>query len=166
MPGKAGLFRRASVAIRAVARRSWVTSKSWRVSGRRKPSTRLSRSWAMTRRHQRRGLLPPMLSLIAASASRRSQSRRLWPSLIQALSAIGSWLPSCGTGSSPMPGQINPKAAAQELLKRRSARRSLAEWARHKGFEPAAHHQFIISEIKTFLASDNEVLLLLAGSYG
>jgi hypothetical protein len=32
------------------------------------------------------------------------------------------------------------QAAAEELLKRRSTRRSLAAWARHKGFEPAKHH--------------------------
>ena len=53
-------------------------------------------------------------------------------------------------------------AAAEELLKRRSTRRSLAEWARHKGFEPAKHHQLIISEIEAFLAGDDDVLLLFA----
>jgi predicted phage terminase large subunit-like protein len=36
------------------------------------------------------------------------------------------------------------------------------EWARYRGFEPAAHHQLIIEEIESFLASDDEVLLLFA----
>jgi hypothetical protein len=30
-----------------------------------------------------------------------------------------------------------------------------------KGFEPAKHHQLIINEIESFLASDDDVLLLL-----
>jgi hypothetical protein len=50
----------------------------------------------------------------------------------------------------------SPQEAAQELIKRRSARRSLGEWARHKGYEPAAHHQLIISEIESFLEGDDE----------
>jgi hypothetical protein len=53
-------------------------------------------------------------------------------------------------------------AAAEELLKRRSTRRSLTEWARYKGFEPAKHHHLIISEIEAFLAGDDDVLLLFA----
>ena len=61
-----------------------------------------------------------------------------------------------------MPDRTNSVAAAEELLKRRSTRKSLAEWARHKGFEPAKHHQLIISEIESFLAGDDEVLLLFA----
>ena len=36
------------------------------------------------------------------------------------------------------------------------------EWARYRGFEPAAHHQLIIGEIESFLDSDDEVLLLFA----
>jgi predicted phage terminase large subunit-like protein len=56
----------------------------------------------------------------------------------------------------------NSVSAAEELLKRRSTRRSLVEWARHKGFEPAPHHRLIISEIESLLASDDEVLLLFA----
>lgn len=58
--------------------------------------------------------------------------------------------------------QFSPAAAAQVLLTRRRIRRSLAEWARFRGFEPARHHQFIIQEIEAFLASDDEVLLLFA----
>src|SRR6186997_439289 len=56
----------------------------------------------------------------------------------------------------------DPASAAAELLKRRSLRNSLAEWARHKGFEPAPHHQFFITEIEAFLKSEDEVLLLFA----
>ena len=58
--------------------------------------------------------------------------------------------------------RTNSVAAAEELLKRRSTRKSFAEWAKHKGFQPAAHHRLIISEIKSFLESDDEVLLLFA----
>ena len=41
-------------------------------------------------------------------------------------------------------------------------RNSFAAWARHKGYEPAKHHQLIIDEIEGFLKSDDEVLLLFA----
>jgi predicted phage terminase large subunit-like protein len=56
----------------------------------------------------------------------------------------------------------DPACAAAELLKRRSIRNSLADWARYKGFEPAPHHQLFIGEIEAFLESDDEVLLLFA----
>ena len=59
-------------------------------------------------------------------------------------------------------GDLSPQIAAQELLKRRSIRNSLTEWAIHKGFEPAPHHQLFISEIEAFLKSEDEVLLLFA----
>ena len=58
--------------------------------------------------------------------------------------------------------ELTSQLAAQELIKRRRVRLSLAEWAHHKGFEPAKHHLLIINEIETFLASDDEVLLLFA----
>lgn len=58
--------------------------------------------------------------------------------------------------------RTSPVAAAEELLKRRPTRKSLADWARHKGFEPAKHHQLISKEIESFLESDDEVLLLSA----
>lgn len=48
------------------------------------------------------------------------------------------------------------------MLARRTVRRSLTEWARYKGFEPAEHHALIIREIETFLDSDDEILLLFA----
>jgi hypothetical protein len=54
----------------------------------------------------------------------------------------------------------DPATAATELLKRRSICNSLTEWARHKGFEPAPHHQLFIREIEAFLKSEDEVLLL------
>lgn len=53
-------------------------------------------------------------------------------------------------------------SAAKELLYRRKIRRSLTEWARYKGFEPAAHHQCIIDNVEEFLASDEQVLLIFA----
>jgi hypothetical protein len=59
-------------------------------------------------------------------------------------------------------GELSPQIAAQELLKRRSIRNSLPEWARHKGFQPAPHHQLFIREIEGFLKSEDEVLLLFA----
>src|SRR3990167_8132170 len=58
--------------------------------------------------------------------------------------------------------RVTPQEAATELLRRRGIRRSLTEWARFKGFEPAAHHQLIIDEIEAFLHSDDQVLLLCA----
>src|SRR4029450_12646934 len=51
-------------------------------------------------------------------------------------------------------------AAAKEILRRRSIRSSLAEWARYKGFEPAAHHLVIIRE-REALVFGNEVDVLL-----
>jgi hypothetical protein len=56
----------------------------------------------------------------------------------------------------------DPAGAAAELLKRRSIRTSLSEWARYKDFEPAPHHQLFIREIEAFLKSEDEVLLLFA----
>src|SRR6476646_9837812 len=73
-----------------------------------------------------------------------------------------SWPLSFASESSLMPDRTNSVAAAEELLKRRSTRKSFAEWAKHRGFEPAAHHRLIINEIESFLDSDDEVLLLFA----
>jgi hypothetical protein len=39
-------------------------------------------------------------------------------------------------------------SAAKELLKRRSIRRSLMDWGRYKGYEPAPHHQLICRGIE------------------
>lgn len=48
------------------------------------------------------------------------------------------------------------------MLRRRAIRGSLTEWAKHKGFNPAPHHLYIINEIEDFLRSDEEVILLEA----
>lgn len=61
-----------------------------------------------------------------------------------------------------MHASISPSEAARELLRRRGIRKSLTEWARYKGFEPAPHHALIIREIEAFLVSDEEVLLIFA----
>ena len=58
--------------------------------------------------------------------------------------------------------QISRQEAAAELLRRRATRTSLAEWGLYKGYKPAKHHLFIISEIEKFLKSDEDVLLLAA----
>lgn len=47
-----------------------------------------------------------------------------------------------------------------ELLPHR-IRRSMAEWARYKGFEPAAHHLLIIQELEQFIFNDELDVLLL-----
>lgn len=57
--------------------------------------------------------------------------------------------------------RISPQDAARELLRRRSIRRSLTEYARFKGFEPADHHQLIISEIEAFIADPELDVLML-----
>jgi hypothetical protein len=61
-----------------------------------------------------------------------------------------------------MKSALSSAEAAAALIERRELRYSLAAWARRKGFEPAKHHQLIISEIETFLEGDDEVLLLFA----
>lgn len=43
---------------------------------------------------------------------------------------------------------LSPQDAARELLRRRAVRRSLTEWCRHVGFEPAAHHQLLIRKLE------------------
>ena len=62
-----------------------------------------------------------------------------------------------------MTDRTNSVVAAEELLKRRSTRKSFAEWAKHKGFEPAAHHRLIIKEIESFLESDDEGFVTIRG---
>ena len=44
--------------------------------------------------------------------------------------------------------QFTPAAAAQVALNRRSIRRSLIDWARHCGYEPAAHHRLLIKKLE------------------
>ncbi len=62
--------------------------------------------------------------------------------------------------------QISPQEAATELLRRRRIRRSLTDWSRHIGFEPARHHRLIISEIEALLASTDYDTLLLGAPPG
>ncbi len=57
---------------------------------------------------------------------------------------------------------VSRSLAAKVVLRRRAIRRSLIEWGRHKGFEPAPHHRLICDQIEDFLSSDDEVLLLFA----
>src|SRR5258708_8965555 len=43
---------------------------------------------------------------------------------------------------------ISPAIAAELLLKRRRVRRSLIEWSRYCGYEPAAHHRLLIDRLE------------------
>jgi predicted phage terminase large subunit-like protein len=45
---------------------------------------------------------------------------------------------------------------------RRELKRSLAAWARFKGFDPAPHHMVIINALEDFVSNDDDVLLLHA----
>jgi predicted phage terminase large subunit-like protein len=56
--------------------------------------------------------------------------------------------------------QLSPSEAAQELLRRRAVRRSLTEWARFNGYEPAAHHQLLINELEAVARRETETLLV------
>jgi len=47
------------------------------------------------------------------------------------------------------------------VKEKRQIRRSMAAWARYKGFEPAAHHLLIMNELERFIASDEHDVLLL-----
>ena len=44
--------------------------------------------------------------------------------------------------------QISRPDAAKELIRRRSIRKSLIDWCRYCGFEPAAHHRLLISKLE------------------
>jgi len=50
--------------------------------------------------------------------------------------------------------------AARELLWRRLARRSLTEFARSQGLEPAPHHQLLIDELEKLESGENDFLLV------
>ena len=45
--------------------------------------------------------------------------------------------------------QLSPQDAAKALLHRRSIRRSLIDWCRSRGFEPAAHHRLLIAKLES-----------------
>src|SRR5260370_8611118 len=44
--------------------------------------------------------------------------------------------------------EISPAMAAELLLKRRRIRRSLIEWSRYCGYEPAPHHKLLIDRLE------------------
>lgn len=48
----------------------------------------------------------------------------------------------------------------QEEQGRRQIKRSMAAWARYKGFEPAAHHLLIMNELEQFVFGDEHDVLL------
>lgn len=50
--------------------------------------------------------------------------------------------------------------AATLLLQRRNARRSLADWARVCGYEPATHHLFLISKLEAVVRGDIQRLAI------
>jgi predicted phage terminase large subunit-like protein len=54
--------------------------------------------------------------------------------------------------------QISRSEAAKELLNRRLIRRSLTDWCRHCGFEPAAHHKLLIGKLEAVARGDNDRL--------
>lgn len=54
--------------------------------------------------------------------------------------------------------QVSRSEAAKELLRRRSIRRSLTEWARLCGFEPAKHHLLLIDALEAVERGDLENL--------
>ena len=43
---------------------------------------------------------------------------------------------------------VSPQEAARALLQRRSIRKSLTEWCRFCGYEPAAHHRLLIAKLE------------------
>jgi predicted phage terminase large subunit-like protein len=47
-----------------------------------------------------------------------------------------------------------------ELLNRRKTRQSLIEWARHCGYEPAAHHRLLIEKLEALARGDIDRLLI------
>lgn len=58
--------------------------------------------------------------------------------------------------------QVSRPEAAKEMLTRRSIRRSLTEYARLQGFEPAEHHKLIIRELEAIARGESDNLLIFA----
>jgi predicted phage terminase large subunit-like protein len=50
--------------------------------------------------------------------------------------------------------RVSPQAAAKAILQRRSIRRSLTEWCRFCGYEPAAHHRLLIAKLEALARGD------------
>src|SRR3977135_204523 len=49
---------------------------------------------------------------------------------------------------------ISPALVAEMLLKRRRVRRSLIEWCRNCGYEPAPHHRLLIDRLEGVARGD------------
>jgi predicted phage terminase large subunit-like protein len=56
--------------------------------------------------------------------------------------------------------RISPQEAAKELLKRRSIRRSLIDWCRYAGFEPAAHHRLLLAKLEEVASGKTDRLAI------
>jgi predicted phage terminase large subunit-like protein len=54
--------------------------------------------------------------------------------------------------------QLSRSEAAKELIRRRSIRRSLTEFARLCGFEPASHHKLLIAELEKVASGETRRL--------
>jgi predicted phage terminase large subunit-like protein len=49
---------------------------------------------------------------------------------------------------------VSPQEAAKELIRRRSIRKSLTDWCRFAGFEPARHHRLLIDKLEAVTRGD------------
>jgi hypothetical protein len=55
---------------------------------------------------------------------------------------------------------MDAEAAAAEVLRRRSVRGSLVEWARHNGYEPALHHRLLIQKLEAVARGEIKRLIV------
>src|SRR5215831_6560614 len=55
---------------------------------------------------------------------------------------------------------ITRQEAAQAILKRRAIRNDLAAWCRHCGFEPAAHHRYLLHKLTALARGDFDRLAI------
>jgi predicted phage terminase large subunit-like protein len=63
--------------------------------------------------------------------------------------------------SLPASQNLSPRqTAAAELLTRRRTRQSLTDWARHCGYEPAAHHRLLIKQLERVVRGDCDRLIV------
>jgi hypothetical protein len=62
--------------------------------------------------------------------------------------------------AAPLQNLSPTQMVAQELLTRRRTRQSLTSWARHCGFEPAAHHQLLIEHLEAVSAGTCDRLIV------
>src|SRR6266404_3382869 len=53
---------------------------------------------------------------------------------------------------------VTPALVAEILLKRRRIRRSLIEWCRHCGYEPAPHHKLLIDRLERVVRGETKRL--------